>query len=329
MQALLELDCIPSGMELFAAADDDQWTLIKKVIDECDYYIVILARRYGSVDSTGKSFTEKESLYALSKNKPIIAFLHKDLGSILQEKSETEPEKREKLNAFRELAKQKMCRFWMTPEELGSVVSRSMVKLMKSNPAIGWIRADDTSDTETSKENIRLQKQIQELESKLQSFGVKGPEGVEELAQGTDEHRISFTTEIYDGPSYYRAITKKSSNYFVSKTWNEIMKIILPRCIPESTENTIKNALQIGIVEPPEELRSLVRDSDWKINDHSIPFVKVKEIIVQLNALGLITPNEKKRSLTDSSNYWTLTPYGKTMLTKVCAIPRIDTHGPE
>ena len=31
MHALLELDCMPSGMELFPAANDDQWTLIKKV----------------------------------------------------------------------------------------------------------------------------------------------------------------------------------------------------------------------------------------------------------------------------------------------------------
>lgn len=37
MQALLELDCIPAGMELFPAADDDQWTLIKRVIEDCDY----------------------------------------------------------------------------------------------------------------------------------------------------------------------------------------------------------------------------------------------------------------------------------------------------
>jgi hypothetical protein len=33
IQALLELDCIPSGMELFPAANEDQWTLIKRVID--------------------------------------------------------------------------------------------------------------------------------------------------------------------------------------------------------------------------------------------------------------------------------------------------------
>ena len=47
MQALLELDCIPCGMEFFPAANEDQWTLIKNVIDDCDYYLVIVGGRYG------------------------------------------------------------------------------------------------------------------------------------------------------------------------------------------------------------------------------------------------------------------------------------------
>src|SRR2546429_470924 len=34
MQALLELDCIPAGMELFPAADETQWALIQRVIDD-------------------------------------------------------------------------------------------------------------------------------------------------------------------------------------------------------------------------------------------------------------------------------------------------------
>ena len=45
IQALLELDCIPVGMELFPATDDDQWTLIKRLIDDCDYYILIIFRK--------------------------------------------------------------------------------------------------------------------------------------------------------------------------------------------------------------------------------------------------------------------------------------------
>lgn len=29
IQALMEMDCIPSGMELFPAADEEQWEFIK------------------------------------------------------------------------------------------------------------------------------------------------------------------------------------------------------------------------------------------------------------------------------------------------------------
>lgn len=74
MQALLELDCIPAGMELFPASSEDQWSLIKRVIDDCDYYLLIIAGRYGSTNDKGISYTQMEFEYALSTGKPIIAF---------------------------------------------------------------------------------------------------------------------------------------------------------------------------------------------------------------------------------------------------------------
>ena len=58
MQALLELDCIPASMELFPASSEDQWSLIKKVIDDCDYYLLIIAGRYGSTNDRGISYTQ-------------------------------------------------------------------------------------------------------------------------------------------------------------------------------------------------------------------------------------------------------------------------------
>ena len=60
IEALLTSDCIPVGMEYFPAGDESQWELIKRVISECDYYVVIVAGRYGSCDSEGKSYTQKE-----------------------------------------------------------------------------------------------------------------------------------------------------------------------------------------------------------------------------------------------------------------------------
>ena len=73
MQALLELDCIPSGMELFPASNDDQWTLIKNVIDDCDYYLLIIGGRYGSENDEGISYTQMEFEYALRQGKPMIS----------------------------------------------------------------------------------------------------------------------------------------------------------------------------------------------------------------------------------------------------------------
>lgn len=50
MQALLEMDCIPAGMEMFPAADEQAWQLITGVIDQSDYYALIVGGRYGSTD---------------------------------------------------------------------------------------------------------------------------------------------------------------------------------------------------------------------------------------------------------------------------------------
>ena len=62
---------IPSGMELFPATDEEQFNFIKRIIDNSDYYVLIVAGRYGSVASDGVSYTEKEYDYAVKKNIPV------------------------------------------------------------------------------------------------------------------------------------------------------------------------------------------------------------------------------------------------------------------
>ena len=64
IQALMEMDCIPAGMELFPSTDDEQFSFIKKVIDDCDYYVLIIGGRYGSTTPEGLSYTEQEYDYA-------------------------------------------------------------------------------------------------------------------------------------------------------------------------------------------------------------------------------------------------------------------------
>src|ERR1019366_9114939 len=75
-ESVLRLNCIPIAMELFPASDKSPWHYIQRVIEESDYYIVIVGGRYGSIEpSTGLSYTELEYDYAVSLGIPTYGFV--------------------------------------------------------------------------------------------------------------------------------------------------------------------------------------------------------------------------------------------------------------
>lgn len=167
MKALLELDCIPCGMEYFPAADEDQWTYIRNLINDCDYYIVIIGGCYGSEDLQGISYTEKEYEYAVTQGIPTIAFIVNDREKLPAEKKEKSDKKKEKLDKFISLVKSKLCKPWSSPHELGAVVSRSLTQLIKRSPRTGWVKANKVGNEEMLSEIHNLRKENEMLKGKL------------------------------------------------------------------------------------------------------------------------------------------------------------------
>ena len=142
LQALMEMDCIPAGMELFPAADEEQWDFIKRVIDDCDYYLLIIGGRYGSITSDGISYTEKEFDYAVESGLRVVALIHSSPEDIPFGKSEHDPALREKLLGFKEKVMDgRLVKLWTKPEELPGLVALSLTKTIKAHPAVGWVRA--------------------------------------------------------------------------------------------------------------------------------------------------------------------------------------------
>ena len=137
---LLMADCIPAGMEAFVAADDEQFNIIKRVIDLCDFYILIIGARYGSVNAkTGKSYTEMEFDYALSRNIPILVFA-KDVNLDTEATSES-VENRAKLSKFRTRAlSNRLGGMWSNLGELSRQVAISIMKAKSENQRPGWVR---------------------------------------------------------------------------------------------------------------------------------------------------------------------------------------------
>ncbi len=186
-ETLLSADCIPAGMEAFCAEDDEQFNVIKKVIDLCDYYILILGKRYGSINSeTHLSYTEMEYDYALSRGVPILVFpIDGRMGK--------DPDEDEMANNLLKLFKIKVSDkrltsgSWKNAEELSKQVALAMPKIIARKKRPGWVRGDAVVNLEHGKDNSKKIDSVLELfdnndsDSKQKAQYVERALGVEGL----------------------------------------------------------------------------------------------------------------------------------------------------
>lgn len=164
-EILLMADCIPAGMEAFVAADDEQFNVIKQVIDLCDYYVLIIGSRYGSVnEKTGLSYTEMEYDYAVLKEIPILVFCLDESVELSDEKREKETDRILKLKLFKEKAmKNRLVSIWKDVSDLYRQAAVSIMKAKQSNDRPGWVRANKV----IGYNNAELLQQVNELMIKL------------------------------------------------------------------------------------------------------------------------------------------------------------------
>jgi sugar-specific transcriptional regulator TrmB len=226
-QAILEAGCFPSGMELFPASDDTQWELIKRVIEESDYYIVIIAGRYGSIGPNGLSYTEMEYDYAVERGIPVLGFVRNDIGNIAFDSTEKSEKGRKKLEPFRQKVMSRTCRKYSSASELGMAVLKSLMAEARVRPRTGWVRADQArSDADVQRERKLIEeleqckKTIEELDREIRDRAVLGDELPHELlAQGDDVRELTVT---------FLDQNKTHVTVDIALTWNEIFRVIGP-----------------------------------------------------------------------------------------------------
>lgn len=169
MTVLLEKNFIPVGMEQFHAIPVSQWDVIKKMIDDCDYYLLIIGGRYGSIDAdTGISYTEKEYNYAKKNKIPVIAFLPKNPDNIAKGKMDKDDfaNKQKKLEAFKnKVVEEKMVDYYEDSNDLKYAVSASLSRLVEFAPRDGWVRRSSIEKYENS--NLNLYEQLEKAKEEL------------------------------------------------------------------------------------------------------------------------------------------------------------------
>lgn len=180
INTVLESYNFPVGMELFGADNDEQWTIIKDLIDSSDFYILILGHRYGSISKQdGISFTEKEFDYAISKGLKILCFVRNDNVPTRPHERDANNENIDKLQRFREkVLTDRLCEFWDTVDDLKHKISNSLYKNMRKHRGGGWIRGNQISGqlaeelAKLSEENRKLREENERIK---ESIKVKQP----------------------------------------------------------------------------------------------------------------------------------------------------------
>lgn len=311
IHALLELDCIPAGMELFPATDEDAWSLIKEVIDDCDYYLLIIAGKYGSVSSDGIGYTEMEFDYAVSQSKPVMCFVHENIDELKVSKVETSDIAKDRLNQFRAKAQQKHCKFWVSAHDLGGKVSRSLIQLKKKHPSDGWVPGRYAADQKMLSEMEKMRVHIAELELEVASFKDPKPANYEELEKGDDIY--SFASDLFKDK------TKKNKvSVDLEVSWDTLFSYCGTALSGECSTEELGEKIHLAYYHAtPEEYKELT-----SYDDIVVPYVCEDQIRVQFQALGLMEPGTKKRAVADKNTYWALTTFGEKYLIQIRALTR-------
>jgi hypothetical protein len=158
-------------MELFEAGNEDQWSYIRNRINEVDYYLVIVAERYGSVGPDGLSYTEMEYRYAVENNVPVAALLLDSAQRRQWPSAKVDYENRDKLEAFRQLCQQKMVSYWSDVGTLTTKCQLALNGLVRRFPRTGWVSADQAVSPHVVSELARLSEENAKLRAEVAKYG--------------------------------------------------------------------------------------------------------------------------------------------------------------
>lgn len=302
IKAILEMGHIPVGMEMFSAGDEQQWKLIQTQIDDCDYYILILAFRYGSLDGN-VGYTEKEYDYALSKKLPTLGFVIEENVAWSAKKIDKESLKVEKLALFKEKVQGRIVSYWKDKNDLYGKVSIALMKQFNTNPREGWVKSTEQIGPEVLKEISRLSNENAQLRAEVKLC--------EE--QKSNEQKSEFEKLIITLKHNKRKI---SFYYEDSVDWEdktdfsllEIFNLLAPELVIENTTKYCSRYM--GLMLKPSKKR-VIRD-EWAVGSNV-----VKRVLADLNVLEILHPSAKKHSVKDENQYWALTDIGKKLFKEV------------
>ena len=132
----------------------------RRQIDDCDYVLLLLGSQYGEQSVSGVGYMHLEYIYAVTKQKPIIVFMHDAPETRQNDLQDQTTALKDKFKEFRHQLQKEVEQVvtYKTLRDLELAVRSYMPQMLERYPVVGWVRP----------QNLQvLQDEIDKLKSEL------------------------------------------------------------------------------------------------------------------------------------------------------------------
>lgn len=311
MLPFMDLGLVPMSMDLHLEDSHSLMPVAQRLINDCDYFVILLGGRYGTLSPLGLSFPHREYIFAATKRKPVLALIHDQPLSLPEDAREPHREGQVRRDDFARLLETKVPSYrWRDERELAGLVARVMPEMMRQYPAHGWVRADAVASV-GAEDAQTLRRRIDALEREREELLGGGHSMARHLARGSDRVALDYSCNVYEGGDCKQAMTSRELD------WNRIFACVAPVMLNPVAEPVMQKALEDYIVRQALEDVTADYPKAHAVRNVVLAGHAFNQIKVHLRALGLITKTPEKDNR--GMPLWQLTAQGDATMNQVVA----------
>jgi hypothetical protein len=284
---IMELGHIPVTVDYLDSSEKNYDQLQSKIIEECDYFINIVAHKYAP---------ETEYHTAHKKEIPVISLIIDDKARWKASKKESDPVLVKKLEDYKKRLRGGIFETWLNTTDLYLKLQSALIQQMNLSPRCGWVRGDQAITPSVANELSRLSTENEQLKRQ-----VKVEDG--EIMNKLREHmknalKVLVLNKIILNFYYASGDNWENSTQF---PYLKIFTLLTPELAVGKTTAEVSRFL--GAVLNP-DLEKTIR------KEYPVPSNSVRKIMADFSLLKLVKCINKDDS-SGEDEIWEITEYGK------------------
>lgn len=291
VKVVTEIGAIPVSMDAFDISDKKEQKLIRKAIEECDYFLNLTAHKCGPL--LGKTFAQElEFSWAEKCGVPVVALVIDEKARWKASKKEQSPELVKALDAFKKRLLVHSSETWISQADLRQKAQGLLIRTMNLNPRRGWVPGTEAIDPSVANELSRLILENENLKNQIRMEGGSLVSRVREQMRralkmlAANKLSLSFwysPGENWENTTQFRYL--------------RLFRLLTPELSLPKTTAEISRFLG-NILNP--DLNKTVR------KDYPVPTNTIKKLMADLTLLKLV-----KCSGSGDDEAWEMSEYGK------------------